>query len=178
MQLDNLKKEHALCPSHEELNALRRKFEPWKDKCGVGILLERGPRGHCQVAQLLPDKAAELCGIIQEFDMLYKGALISSAYFTHCVHALSWGMLLGVLILVLRSVYAQLMTPLSTDGETPLSKLAKLSDFYPQSCISREMFGHSIPRGVLIACVRAIECVCSSTRAYSVYLYITSARAF
>lgn len=95
-ELDSLLKELALRPTNEELNALQRKFEPWKEMCGVGMLLERGPRGMCQVAQLLPSKAAELCGIIQIFDVLYKGATILSI----CPCSLHCIMAIHVLILV------------------------------------------------------------------------------
>jgi hypothetical protein len=95
-ELEDLQKELALRPTHEDLSALRLKFEPWKDMCGVGMLLERGPHGMCQVTQLLPSKAAELCGVIQVFDVLYKGARIC----TFCPYCLRCSMAMHVLILV------------------------------------------------------------------------------
>ena len=97
-ELDDLRKELASRPTNEELNALRRKLEPWKEMCGVGMLLERGPHGMCQVAQLLPSKAAELCGVIKIFDVLYKGAIIFTI--CPCCQSALYSMAMHVLILV------------------------------------------------------------------------------
>jgi len=55
-----------------QLDTLNRAYAPWRESCGVGMLLELARDGEVYVADLVPDMPAAMCGAIQVNDILYR----------------------------------------------------------------------------------------------------------